>query len=175
MSAVSLHKCYIQLLDPTTDAVLWRKEHISDEDYARVKDASKSREVIPIFLALIKPVRTDTWENLATDFFLPTLINHALKVEDTFRKYIAIVIAVVVDGATLIIRVFTVLPRIYSNSNEPEHFLKQYLKKEGVDPKLLESNFVRVKMSNGRGHTCFHVNFIELPIYEGYDHVTWSL
>lgn len=102
-------------------------------------------------------------------------------------KIFAILGALILDAITFPVRLLTCIPRVISNARQEQNPLKTYLVNEGVDPKLLESDHVRVRLewettsqfptsfwttSDGVKH-CKHsqvkhfseqnVNFIELP------------
>jgi hypothetical protein len=101
--------------------------------------------------------------------------------------------ALILDTLTFPIRLLTCIPRVISNAGQEQNPLKKYLLAEGVDPKLLESNHVKVRLEwektsqfptsywttkDGVQHSKHsqekhwseqNVNFIEVPTYSGYD------
>lgn len=62
----------------------------------------------PNYTSILKgcfiPLRTDSLKNLATDLFLPTLFNHALKINNIALKVIASIAAIILDLITLLPR-----------------------------------------------------------------------
>lgn len=169
---------------------VWEKQLTRDE-YQKVKDYAKGKDTVSIVPATFKPVRTNNWKNFSKDFFLPTTINHAVKVQHTVRKIFAILASLILDVLTFPVRLLTVIPRVISNAKQSENPLQTYLIAEGVDKKLLEADHVRVRLewektsqfpihfwttNDGVEHSKHgqenhwlekNVNFIELPMYEG--------
>jgi hypothetical protein len=89
------------------------------------------------------PVRSDTAENFAIDFFLPTTMNYALAIRDDTIKYMAIKVistigAIVLDALTWGFRCLTSIYRVVDNfhRSKPElyYFLTRYLR---VDAALI--------------------------------------
>lgn len=172
---------------------VWEKQLTSDE-YQQVKGYVKGKDTVGIIPATFTPVRTNNLKNFSKDFFLPTTLNHAIKVQHAVGKVFAILAALVLDVLTFPIRLLTVIPRIISNANQKENQLHKYLITEGVDKKLLESDHVRVRLEwektsqdptqywttkDGVQHSKHRqenhwreeqVNFIEVPTYEGSDY-----
>jgi len=170
--------------------IFWEKQLTSDE-YQQVKDYVKGKDTVSIIPATFKPVRTNNLKDFSKDFFLPTTINHAIKVQHVVGKIFAILASLVLDVATFPIRLLTVIPRVISNAKKEESQLHKYLITEGVDKKLLESDHVRVQLEWEKISRCFTahwttqdgvqhsshsqeehwkeemVNFIEVPTYEG--------
>jgi hypothetical protein len=179
----------ISNLENTTS---WEKQ-LTPEEFQQVKSYAVGLGVVSV-PATLKPVRTNNLQNFAKDFFLPTLINHALKVEHTVGKIFAILGALILDSLTFPIRLLTCIPRVISNAHQEQNPLKKYLIDENVDPKLLESDYVRVRLEwektsqsptsywtteDGVQHSKHsqekhwqekNVNFIEVPIYTNYDY-----
>lgn len=85
----------------------------------------KSRGIVGMLPAMLYPVRTNTWTNLAKDFFLPTLVNQALRVKSVALRRIAVIVAGIFDLITLPIRIVTVIPRCRSNANKELHPILQ--------------------------------------------------
>ncbi len=188
---------YVQVTNPQNN-LSWEKQ-LSNEELAQVRDIAKGQPTINIFPATLKPVRTDNWENFSKDFFLPTLVNHAIKVQHAVGKIFAILGALILDLITFPIRLITCIPRVLNNSKKSENPLYQYLQANGVDRNISESDHVTVKLgweSTSQYPTSqwttrdgvFHqkhsqeqhwykkpVNFIELPTYEGSDKLSGGI
>lgn len=81
----------------------------------------------------IMPIRTDR-QSWAKDLFLPSFVNSALKVEDTTARVFSSIFAIILDIATLPLRVITLIPRaIYNACTSPkEHPLIPYFKEKGI-------------------------------------------
>lgn len=160
------------------------ENNLSDEDFKQVEGYCKSRNSVPIIPAIFKPVRTNNLKNFAKDFFLPTTINRAIKVQNTVGRIFAILFSLVLDTITFPIRLLTCIPRVISNSKQGEHPLFKYLKDQKVDKKLLESDHVLVELAwettdehnftqigntktynPVRRSVTENVNFIETPIH----------
>lgn len=172
---------------------LWKKQ-LTAEEFPSIKSHIRGFVAIAIFPATLKPVRTNNFHNFATDLFLPTLINHAIDVQHTVGKIFAILGALILDILTFPIRLLTCIPRVISNAHQEQNPLKKYLVNEKVDPKLLESDHVRVRLEwektsqfptsywikDGVQHSKHsqekhwieqNVNFIEVPTYSDYNHL----
>lgn len=172
----------------------WEK-HLTNEEFSRVKGYVQGESTVDIILATLKPIRTNNLENFSKDFFLPTTINHAIKVQHIVGKIFAILASLVLDVLTFPIRLLTCIPRVISNARQTENLLHKYLVAEGVDKKLLQSDHVKVRLewektsqyptshwttSDGVQYSSHsqekhwsekNVNFIEVPMYEGEDHL----
>lgn len=176
----------------------WEKQ-LTSAEFPQVKGCVQGKSTVAIIPATFKPVRTDNLKNFSKDFFLPTTFNHAIKVQHTVGKVFAILASLVLDVLTFPIRLLTCIPRVISNSRRTENPLHNYLIAEGVDNKLLESDHVRVRLEwektsqfptshwttkDGVQHSRHsqekhwsegNVNFIELPTYEGSDHLATGM
>ncbi len=176
----------------------WEKQLTSSE-YQQVEDYVKGKNAVSIIPATFKPVRTNNLKNFSKDFFLPTTVNHAIKVQNMVGKIFAILASLVLDVLTFPIRLLTVIPRVISNAKQEENQLRKYLIIEGVDKKLLESDHVKVRLEweeTSQSPTSFwttndgvqhskhsqenhwrekNVNFIEVPRYDGSDHLTGGM
>lgn len=174
--------------------IVWEKQLTNDE-YQQVKGYVKGKDTVSIIPATFKPVRTNNLKNFSKDFFLPTTLNHAIKVQHAVGKIFAILASLVLDVLTFPIRLLTVIPRVISNAEQKENQLHKYLITEGVDKKLLESGYVIVKLEwektsqfptsfwttndgvqhskhSQENHWCQkQVNFIEVPTSEGSDYL----
>lgn len=173
--------------------VFWEKQ-LTNEEFKAVKDYVSSKSTLTVISATFKPVRTNNLKNFSKDFFLPTTINHAIKIQHAVGKVFAILAAFVLDILTFPVRLITVIPRTISNAKQEEHPLREYLIAQGVDSKLLELEHVRVRLDwesisqvptsrrrakDGAVHDLYRqekhwieqsINFIELPTYEGADY-----
>lgn len=166
----------------------WEKQ-LEHKECQQVDDYLNGKRAVSIIPATFIPVRTNNFENFSKDFFLPTFINHAIKVEHVAGKVFAIFASLILDVLTFPLRLLTCIPRILSNTAREKNFLYNYLIEEGVDEKLLESNHVRVHLtweqtsplatsSDGQGvllRRTQHerertVNFIDLPTYPNSDY-----
>ncbi|HSW73030.1 MAG TPA: hypothetical protein VLG44_06465, partial [Chlamydiales bacterium] len=129
------------------------------------------------------------------DFFLPTVINHAIHVQNIVGKFFAIIFGLALDLVTFPARFIMAIPRAISNALQDESPLRKYLKNQGVDEKLLADDYVQVKLGwertsltptselttrDGTVHRRYGqeqhwfektVNFIELPSYPGSDRI----
>lgn len=168
---------YIEVTNPVNQC-FWRKE-LTPMDYDRVRSYCKGSKEIPIFGALLTPVRVHTWEHFSKDFFFPTLVNQALKVQSSVGRIFAVVFAFIFDAITLPARLFTVIPRLLYASKKEQSGLYQYLQTEALGmPDITEGDYVKVKLGwEAPGRSLLseeepelrqywrtsRVNFIELP------------
>ncbi|NGX27828.1 MAG: hypothetical protein K940chlam6_01766 [Chlamydiae bacterium] len=174
------------------DRAQWT-ENFSDHELKEMKEMfNSSADCVNPFKAALVPVRTN--ENFAKDFFLPTLLNHAVKVENAIAQIFVVLGALFLDIVTFPIRLITVIPRFHTNANQPENPLHKYLREKGADEQILNAEQVKVKMQwkekgstwfgstqwtdkNGKQHTKIHpvnygkersFNFIEFPGHDDY-------
>jgi len=135
---------YIKVYNPN-NRTMWDR-NLSNEEFKQVEEYCKSRNSVGIISATFKPVRTNNMKDFAKDFFLPTTINRAIKVQNTVGRIFAILFSLVLDTITFPIRLLTCIPRVISNSKQGEHPLFKYLKDQMVDKKLIESDHVLVQL-----------------------------
>lgn len=171
---------------------VWEK-HLSDAELPTVQEFTKGASTIAILPATFRPVRTHNLVDFSKDFFLPTVINHAIYVQNIAGKFFAIIFGIALDLVTFPLRVITVIPRVISNTVKEENTLHKYLRTQGADAKLLADDYVKVKLEwnrtsqtptsalttrDGTVHRRYGqekhwfektVNFIELPSYPGSD------
>lgn len=174
----------------------WEKP-LTPEEYKTVKTYISSSKTVSILPATLKPVRTNNFKNFSKDFFLPTLVNHALKVQNATKRNFAILGSLVLDTMTFPIRFLSGLVVCASkigSKKPPQNLLKKYLIEQNVNAKLLESDHVSIRLEwettssfptsiwttkDGVQHQKFsqekhyleqNVNFIKVPTYSGCDH-----
>lgn len=92
-------------------------------------------------------VRTNTLQNLAIDFFFPTLINHALKTNDFALKILKAIACALLDICTLPFRLITLPSRMADEKcSKQSHPLHQYLLSQQVPAETLNDHvFVELK------------------------------
>lgn len=173
---------------------LWEKQ-LTAEEFPKVKSHIRGLKAVSILPASLMPVRTNNFHNFSKDFFLPTFVNHAIKVQHTVGKIFAVLGALILDTLTFPIRLLTCLPRTISNARKEQNPLKKYLINERIAPKLLKSDHVKVRLEwettsqfptsswttrDGVQHSKHsqdkhwseqNINFIEVPTYSGYDYL----
>lgn len=114
----------------------WEKNLQGNAELNEVMKRTKSCNTWPIMTAVLVPVRTKKMSSFAQDLFLPTLVNHAIKVEHVAKRILAAFVAILLDLVTIPIRLITAIPRMIANSANPTHPLVSYLKKEKADKKV---------------------------------------
>jgi len=152
---------------------------LSVSEYERL---TVNKKVIALFPALLIPVRTNTFKNFSADFFLPTTVNHALRIKGAVSKIFALLGAFILDILTLPIRLFTCIPRHFYNGSHPWHPLyKQIQENEELQKTenfrfknaFKKADYVRVEAAwevptpKGIEEIVerFDVRFIQLPHY----------
>lgn len=150
----------------------------SAEEFQRTANLCDNKRRIGLFESLVIPIRTDNLDNFCKDFFLPTLINHALKFNDIALKIIYSVVLTICDIITLPIRLITAIPRYLYNSAHPKesHPFYQYLIDNGVPAATLSADYVYLELSGVENRGVFGqerernlttqgetFNFIQLP------------
>ena len=137
-------------------------------------DRCVNKRRIGLFESLVITVRTDNFNNFCKDFFLPGLINHALRINDMAPKIIFSIVFTIIDIYTLLLRVITIIPRYFYNAanTKETHPLYRYLVANGVNEEHLAAGHVyfEYEYKEGRrgvgdglvthGET---FNFIQLP------------
>lgn len=183
--------CSIKVFN-SDNLISWERK-LTVEEFDKIKSYVKGSHVVPIIRATLKPVRTNNLKNFGKDFFLPTVANQAVRIQHSAGRVFAILGALILDSLTFPIRLLTCVPRVISNAYRKENLLRKYLLNQGVEAKLIESDHVRVRLewekmsqyptshwrtSDGVKHSKHsqekhwseeNINFIEVPIYPGYD------
>jgi len=174
----------------------WKKDftEAEEKDYRAIKGLCQSRSTVFIFPAALIPVRSDSCKNFCKDFFLPTLINQAIKVKSMAGRVFAAFFALLFDLITFPIRLLTCIPTALCNKKKATHPLHKFLRtQKDVDPKLLQCEYVKVKstyetasktkfteLTTPAGETIkvyertrhtnpMFVNFINIPIHDEFD------
>lgn len=144
----------------------WEKQIATAEEFEKVR-GYEGRDFVCLFCGTFKPVRTNTCKSFASDFFFPTLVNHAIKVKSIAGKIFAIIAAIILDIITLPIRLFTCIPRAISNKVKGPDAFRKYLVEQNVDKKLLEVDHVTVQLKGIKDGEPYErseiINFIERP------------
>lgn len=81
---------------------------------------------------LIMPIRTDSAKNFAKDLFLPNVVAVATNVKNVIAKIFLMLLALVFDSATLVIRLGMAIPRCISNKMVAPHAIHDFLKTQGT-------------------------------------------
>lgn len=118
---------------------------LSIEEMEKVEKLSAIKTINP-FLATLIPVRTHNWKSFSKDLFLPTLINHAIKVNDAAGKIFAIIGAIILDLLTLPVRLVMASIRVFSSNKKENHDLYKFLKDKGVSKEILDTAKVRLNL-----------------------------
>lgn len=181
--------CCIKVTNPENDANIALQ--LSADEFTRVKEyIGRSRSTINVLCATLKPIRTNNCKNFAKDFFLPTVVNHAIKIDNLSVKIFALPVAFLLDVVTFPIRLVTCVPRAISNTRQEEYIFKTFLaSKVGRGSPLLQTDHVKIKLeweqqsalptsfwttkdgvkqskcSLEKHWRAQYVNFIELPSY----------
>jgi hypothetical protein len=164
----------IRVRESEKSPILFEKSFDKIDEFQKVLDLSnKHASGIDIDEAMLFPVRTNNFHNFCKDFFLPNVVNCALKSRDLAEKIILSIIFIFLDIFTFPIRVFTCVPRYFYNLAHPKeaHLFYQYLIENGVEAKKLEAGQVYLETESvaGLGElTTYHcarnlVNFIAIP------------
>lgn len=139
---MSIH--FIKVTNPE-NGVSWKKD-ITGQDLDQIKALLKGENTVDVLSAAFIPVRTNNLINFSKDFFLPTLVNQALKIEDTACRIFASLGALLFDLLTFPIRLFTFIPRIINNCKKPDHPSFTYLQEQGCnDKRIYASGYVQVE------------------------------
>jgi hypothetical protein len=179
----------IRVADPNTgqfQAIELSRELFKDVEDAAMLAIRGSNRKISLFTATLITVRTNTLCNFINDFFLPTVVNHAIKIDNQITKYFAIVIALTLDIITFPIRCVTLIPRITINAYQQAPPLRQSLISAGINQQFLSKPHIRLNLSaftptslkscpddpNNSKPFYFgkqmRINFIEVPSYKGF-------
>ncbi len=165
--------------------VCWEKPLTQGEYKELKKIGFDGRDLLGIFSAAAKPVRTNNWTNFSKDFFLPTVVTFVSVISFTIEEpatvgkvailglnLILLVAALGLDLMTFPIRLITCIPRaIYNAQAQPIPF-HRYLIEQGVDQKFFEEGQVIVNLQReklSREPTKQYINFF------GYVHKEHSM
>ncbi|MCP5506787.1 MAG: hypothetical protein H7A37_00580 [Chlamydiales bacterium] len=142
---------------------------LSSKKIENVGKLSNTKTINP-FLATLIPVRTNSWKNFSKDFFLPTVVNHAMKVDNIAAKIFAVLGAIILDVLTLPIRLVTAPFRAALSNKKESHDLYKFLKSSGVDEKVLDADELQLKLKwTAESQNCFTYNndgTISAPVME---------
>jgi hypothetical protein len=92
----------------------------------------KKRELPGLLSSSLFTVRTNHLTNFTKDFFCPTLVHCANRVECCVARFLTMVAAFFWDLITLPIRALTLLPMIIYNCVQPQHEIITVLKRAGI-------------------------------------------
>jgi hypothetical protein len=76
-----------------------------------------SGSATPFWKASLIPLRMDNWCHFASDFFFPTLVNHAIKVDHIVLRMFALVFSIIFDIVTFLSRLVTCPFQIFNHFN----------------------------------------------------------
>lgn len=140
---------YLIAVNNLENGTKWQNP-LSEEEYLQLrKGIFKGKNVVALIPATLFPVRSNNAKNFFKDFFLPTTLQHALKVKNLAEKIFAFIFSLILDLATLPIRIVTSVPRIIFNYFQPETLLYGYLMGQRVDKKLIEADTLSVRLEWG--------------------------
>jgi hypothetical protein len=91
--------------------------------------------------------RTDNIRDLSKDLFLPTFINHALKVNNFILRLFASVIAIIFDVITLIPRLIVFPFKANSDRNKTEHSLVSLVKANPDSQEAIKDGILKIKVA----------------------------
>ena len=114
-----------------------------------IENAKKAASLIE---RLVYPIRTDTLENFAEDFFLPTIVNQELagRVRNIFLKVLLLIPSLFLDLISFPVRCFTAIPRMIYNAQKKSGF-HEYLEKKKAPKQICESKSPNLKFVAVRG------------------------
>lgn len=125
--------------------VLYQQPCSSEEELkAFIHSYGKSKNGWSFIQTAMIPLRTQNLKDFSKDFFLPTFVNFALKINNLALKIIASIFTIILDIATAPLRLLTTPFRIYYNRKRPEseHPLINLIKSNPQSQKALKTNFV---------------------------------
>jgi hypothetical protein len=170
----------------TYQVVQPKLELFKDVENAAMQAIHGGNRTISIFTATLITVRTNNYCNFIKDFFLPTVVNHAIKIDNQVAIYFAILIASFFDIITFPVRCITLIPRVIVNAHQSAHSLRGFLVAAGINHQFLNKPNITLnltafftpslKSSNDTSNnsTKFYcgkqmrINFIEVPLYNGF-------
>jgi len=162
--------------------VAWKQvvtAHGYEDIERRLQDSAR---VVNIVEALFYPVRTN--EHFAGDLFFPTCTNQVPRITNIIARNILGLVALVVDIASLPLRLATTFPRVFSTKSKEENLFYRYLLDNGAPDDLLSCVSVQVELEKkietmdkdryGRdvkhvedSHESRKIYFIDVPDYDG--------
>lgn len=133
-----------------------------------------SHNMAGFFKATVMPIRTDSWEALARDFFYPTLLNfylssafsESLEKTSMVSAVSFIILAILYDALTSPIRLVMLLPRVIYNQyvTPREHPLQVFLRDRGIliqkeGPQEVTVSLLQVKKEGEHVEWCKGKNY----------------
>ncbi|MCB1112854.1 MAG: hypothetical protein H7A37_06985 [Chlamydiales bacterium] len=115
--------------------------YFNDDEFEEFVKKAKTK-TINWFVATLIPVRTNNWKNFSRDFFLPTVVNHAINVDHIAARIFAVLGALALDLLTLPIRLITAPFRAAFVNKKEDHEAYQFLIKKGVNENRLTTDDV---------------------------------
>lgn len=145
MTAGIFHKIYVK-----GTGLEWSKKVSDEEEYKGLlrfcNDRSKG-EGANCIVSLFVPIRTNNLQNFSHDFFLPHVVNTAMKVDNIVLRIFLTLLFLPFDLLSLPLRCAFALPRYFANKSSPEHPLSAYLIREGAPADMLREGRVEVALS----------------------------
>jgi len=111
------------------DGLRWER-NFTEAQVDHVKDllANDESAWVDWHIGSLVPLRTNSWKSFATDFFLPTAMNHVMKIDNLAKRILAITGAMMWDLITFPIRLLTCVPRLLSNAYRKDSEIKKFIK-----------------------------------------------
>lgn len=106
MAVTTFREGYLVVKD-MQNKELYRQDLAWDNDIHDFCAKYKSVPTVSLLAASFWVVRLDNLEDFATDLFLPTFINHALRIKNVAARIVMSVLAIIWDLLTLIPRILT--------------------------------------------------------------------
>lgn len=114
------YKARVQIRD-TKDNLLYQRKFSSDDAVRHfILQYGTSKEGWSLMRGIFTPIRTENCKDFAKDFFLPTFINFATKINNLGVKIIVSFFAICLDLVALPIRFFATPFRMSHNSQNQE-------------------------------------------------------
>lgn len=153
---------------PDDQHCIFSKSFNTSEEFKAVTLHCINRRRIGFFESTLITVRTNNLGHFCKDFFLPTLINQALKANDIALKILMTSICLVLDLCTLPLRLITIVPRHFYNNHYQKHNhpLYKYLLNHAVTLDALKMDHVYLERELLGGSDNETFNFIQLPKFE---------
>ena len=146
---------YISITNADRTAV-WEKQGAM-QDYREIVKLSREDKDrrLDLYESLIVPVHTNTLSHFVKDLFIPTTTHwHDIKAKNGVLPF-SMRRALILDIATLFLRLITCIPRVIYNAYQEKHPLHKYLVRQDADSRILEANRVRVRcLGISDGYAC---------------------
>jgi len=132
------------------ERLLVKKFSSVEEYYSFIDKYGKSVSSYSLLKSTLIPLRTDNWKDFAKDIFLPTFVNHALRINNFVLRIFASIFALTLDVITFIPRVivspFRAIYNHKNHKNKIKHPLISLIENNPHSAESIKSGIVKLRV-----------------------------